>query len=40
MIEKLRPKIAAFLYHEVTDDPLASGFQRKAALPYKHEGKR
>lgn len=29
-------RIAAFAYHEVTDDPRSSGFQRTAALPYKH----
>jgi peptidoglycan/xylan/chitin deacetylase (PgdA/CDA1 family) len=28
--------VAAFAYHEVTDDPRDSGFQRAAALPYKH----
>ena len=28
-------EIATFGYHEVTDDPTASGFQRPAALPYK-----
>lgn len=30
------PQIAAFMYHEVTDDPTTSGFQRRNALPYKH----
>lgn len=27
--------VASFGYHEVTDDPTSSGFQRAAALPYK-----
>ncbi len=31
-----RPRLASFGYHEVTDDPRASGFQRPGALPYKH----
>ena len=30
------PRIASFGYHEVTDDPTMSGFQRPAALPFKH----
>src|SRR5207244_11821801 len=30
------PELATFAFHEVTDDPTASGFQRPAALPYKH----
>jgi hypothetical protein len=30
-----RPKIAAFLYHDVTDDPSESGLQRRSALRYK-----
>src|SRR5207245_10759736 len=30
-----RPQIAAFTYHEVTDDPSSSGFQRLGAVPYK-----
>ena len=30
------PELATFAFHEVTDDPRASGFQRPAALPYKH----
>ena len=30
------PLLAAFGYHEVTDDPRDSGFQRPGALPYKH----
>jgi peptidoglycan/xylan/chitin deacetylase (PgdA/CDA1 family) len=29
------PQIAALLYHEVTDDVTASGFQRRGALAYK-----
>jgi len=29
------PQIAAFTYHEVTDDPSSSGFQRLGAMPYK-----
>jgi peptidoglycan/xylan/chitin deacetylase (PgdA/CDA1 family) len=33
---KSRLQIASFAYHEVTDDPNASGFQRPGALPYKH----
>lgn len=32
----LKPKIVTFLYHEATDDPWGSGFQRSSALPYKH----
>jgi peptidoglycan/xylan/chitin deacetylase (PgdA/CDA1 family) len=28
-------KVASFGYHEVTDDPTSSGFQRPGALPYK-----
>jgi len=30
-----RPLIAAFGYHEVTDEPSTSGFQRPGAVPYK-----
>jgi peptidoglycan/xylan/chitin deacetylase (PgdA/CDA1 family) len=30
------PRIASFGFHEVTDDPAASGFQRPAARPFKH----
>ncbi len=30
-----QPRIAAFLYHDVTDDPTESGFQRRTALRYK-----
>jgi peptidoglycan/xylan/chitin deacetylase (PgdA/CDA1 family) len=29
-------ELAAFMYHEVTDDPDSPGFQRPGALPYKH----
>lgn len=32
----MKSKIISFLYHEVTDKPENSGFQRKGALPYKH----
>jgi len=28
--------IAAFGYHDVTDEPRSTGFQRSGALPYKH----
>lgn len=28
------PEIAGLMYHEVTDDPKSSGFQRSGALPY------
>ena len=28
-------EVATLLYHEVTDDPRASGFQRRSAMPYK-----
>lgn len=28
------PEVAGLMYHEVTDDPSTSGFQRPAALPY------
>lgn len=31
-----RLQVAAFGYHEVTDNPYASGFQRPGAMPYKH----
>ncbi|MBA4156700.1 MAG: polysaccharide deacetylase family protein [Gemmatimonadetes bacterium] len=31
-----RLEIAAFGYHEVTDEPHTSGFQRPGAMPYKH----
>jgi peptidoglycan/xylan/chitin deacetylase (PgdA/CDA1 family) len=30
-----QPSIAAFLYHDVTDDPSESGFQRPSAMRYK-----
>jgi peptidoglycan/xylan/chitin deacetylase (PgdA/CDA1 family) len=30
------PEIATFLYHEVTDDPTSSGFQRPGAQAYRH----
>lgn len=30
-----RPRIAAFAYHDVTDSPNATGFQRPAAMAYK-----
>ncbi len=30
-----RPELAAFTYHDVTDDPSDSGFQRPAAMRYK-----
>lgn len=29
------PTLASFGYHDVTDDPTSSGFQRPAALPFK-----
>lgn len=29
-----RPEVAGFMYHEVSDDPTTSGFQRPGALPY------
>ena len=32
----MAPTLLTFLYHEVTDDPAAAGFQRASALPYKH----
>jgi peptidoglycan/xylan/chitin deacetylase (PgdA/CDA1 family) len=35
-VSTLTPRIASFGYHEVTDDPILSGFQRAAALPFKH----
>jgi len=28
--------LAGFMFHEVTDDPTSSGFQRPGAMPYKH----
>ncbi len=30
-------KTISFLYHEVTDNPESSGFQRTGALPYQHK---
>lgn len=36
MNEKLKARVATLLYHEVTNDPSATGLQRKSALPYKH----
>src|SRR5712691_12692277 len=30
----LGPEIATLTYHEVTDEPATSGFQRPGALPY------
>jgi peptidoglycan/xylan/chitin deacetylase (PgdA/CDA1 family) len=32
-------KIATFLYHDVSDDPSESGFQRRSAMPYKQTRK-
>lgn len=34
MATKRHPEVAGLMYHEVTDDPTTSGFQRAAALPY------
>jgi peptidoglycan/xylan/chitin deacetylase (PgdA/CDA1 family) len=31
-----RSTVASFVYHEATDDPTDSGFQRPAAFPFKH----
>ena len=31
-----RATVATFMFHEVTDDPTASGFQRPGAMAYKH----
>jgi peptidoglycan/xylan/chitin deacetylase (PgdA/CDA1 family) len=31
---KSSPEVAGLMYHEVTDDPRTSGFQRPGALPY------
>lgn len=36
---RAQPEIAAFLYHDVTDDPSASGFQRPTAMRYKQTRK-
>jgi len=33
----MNKQLITFLYHEVTDDPSSSGFQRQGALPYKHK---
>jgi peptidoglycan/xylan/chitin deacetylase (PgdA/CDA1 family) len=30
----IAPEVAGLMYHEVTDDPQSSGFQRPGALPY------
>jgi peptidoglycan/xylan/chitin deacetylase (PgdA/CDA1 family) len=32
--ERSFPEVAGLMYHEVTDDPKTSGFQRPGALPY------
>ncbi len=34
--KRLKLEIAAFLYHDVVDHPRDSGFQRTAAIQYKH----
>ena len=34
-----KPKIAALLYHDVSDHPFESGFQRASAYSYKHTRK-
>jgi peptidoglycan/xylan/chitin deacetylase (PgdA/CDA1 family) len=34
MAARRHPEVAGLMYHEVTDDPSTSGFQRPAALPY------
>jgi len=34
VVAKSYPEVAGLMYHEVTDDPTTSGFQRPAALPY------
>ncbi|HXU68712.1 MAG TPA: polysaccharide deacetylase family protein [Polyangia bacterium] len=31
----MAPELATLMYHEVTDDPTTSGFQRPAAMPFK-----
>lgn len=36
---RTQPEIAAFLYHDVTDDPSQSGFQRPTAMRYKQTRK-
>ena len=35
---KYNSQYLTFLYHEATDNPSESGFQRNSALPYKHKG--
>lgn len=30
------PRVAAFMFHDVTEDPTSSGFQNQGALPYTH----
>jgi peptidoglycan/xylan/chitin deacetylase (PgdA/CDA1 family) len=35
-LSPMRLHVASFGYHDVTDDPATSGFQRPAALPFKH----
>lgn len=32
---RLKPLVAGFAYHDVTDDPTESGFQRDGAVPFK-----
>jgi hypothetical protein len=34
-MRQVQTNIAAFLYHDVTDDPSESGFQRRTAMRYK-----
>ena len=36
MKQRSRVKTVALGFHEVTDDPTSSGFQRRGASPYKH----
>ena len=31
----LRPRISGSLFHDISDSPTESGFQRRSALPYK-----
>jgi peptidoglycan/xylan/chitin deacetylase (PgdA/CDA1 family) len=33
----MNKKLITFLYHEATDNPSSSGFQRQGAMPYKHK---
>ncbi|MFN2570655.1 MAG: polysaccharide deacetylase family protein [Gemmatimonadales bacterium] len=33
-VARSSPEVAGLMYHEVTDDPTTSGFQRPGALPY------